>query len=127
MPATDNLSKPSGQIIHPRHKDASGDSPAIGAKNRDIDRSQIACLPQLSTTIHALSSMNRRPHRRGRALRNWSSAEQQQPAGQEKRQRPDQVDVEPDLAQDFEPDPLIDGDRNGRADSQHRQRVNPHT
>ena len=31
------------------------------------------------------------------------------------------------MTQDFEPDPLIDGDRNGRADSQHRQRVNPHT
>jgi hypothetical protein len=60
-------------------------------------------------------------------LRNRSSAEQQQPAGQEKRQHPDQVDVEPGVTQDFEPDPLIDGDRNGRADSQHRQRVNPYT
>jgi hypothetical protein len=62
-----------------------------------------------------------------RALRNRSSAQQQQPAGQEKRQRPDQVDVDPGVTQDFEPDPLIDGDRNGRADSQHGQRVNPHT
>jgi hypothetical protein len=60
-------------------------------------------------------------------LRNRSSAQQQQPAGQEKRQRPDQVDVDPGVTQDFEPDPLIDGDRNGRADSQHGQRVNPHT
>jgi hypothetical protein len=56
-----------------------------------------------------------------------TSAEQQLPGSQEKRQRPDHVDVEPCAAQDFEPDPLVDGDRNGHGDGQHRQRVNPYT
>src|SRR5258708_24426315 len=59
--------------------------------------------------------------------RSVSSTEQQQPAGQEKRQRPDQVDVEPGASQDLEPDPLVDGDRDGRGDGQHRQRVNPYS
>jgi hypothetical protein len=30
------------------------------------------------------------------------------------------------VAQDFEPDPLVDSDRNSCGDGQHRQRVNPY-
>jgi len=45
-------------------------------------------------------------------LPNRNSAEQQQSAGQEKRQRPDQVNIEPGVTEDFAPDALIHADRN---------------